>query len=1215
MEVRGVDGDGSAILLRVWGFRPHFYFGPLLLSGSSTEVDDLATRLRREIPSASMRVVKRWRLCGYAREPTSVLRVDHALDESQAAVVDAAKKLNFDGEPIEEGLAPVRRFLMEADASGGSWLEARNARKTSDGVFDCSFADLRGSAPDILGGEAPVAPLPPLTTLFLRFEFTSGYDDASFWCDGDESSARAAADDSLRLAVLRVVAKNGQTTDLVHGCCCDDGKKDPATSLELHRNETDLVRAVAAAILRVDPDVLVVYDNRTLGLFLERYERCTKSKLVLDRFPGGPPTKANNFARVGSVTTYSKDWIRSRTETRMASSNNLETHRLRGCAGRLSIDALRFVLMRSSPKLTSHDFREAVGAVLGQDEVPPFFKPAARAALALKDAALLATAECRLLAEMAKRLKMVAEIVEFARVVGLDLDTIHWQAASIRTDQLLLKAARKLQVAMPLHNVQPAAVFKKGWAADTTPYLYHPAPWSDLQDRQRHLIDVGLQGHSSDREPFLRHGTAGFYGDPVAVLDFASLYPSIFIAHNVCYSTLRLESPKDGPETKDDSRDHRSPQSVDTTFSHSFVPDDERRGVLPRLLEALMRERKAAKAGAKAALQRGDAAAADCFDARQLSLKMCANATYGYTGSSVSSLEGKPLAESCLRWGNFYCREARRLIEEEDPTRRVIYAQTDSLFVLLPGRDYMSAVDEGQKMANLVTRTLPDPLKLEYQRVLQPFLLTQVNRYAGGEVVVDDDGNVVKKSRRRSLHRKGLGAERGSASFVRRVVRECLDAALVRESVDLAKARAVAAVDALVGGRVDVGELTLGAFLWRVDHDDLERMRRHAPGRKRPKEDVDALKTSHVALAVRDLAREPRRRYRLGEFVPEVVAFRSGSTSSTQCDNVENPDVVLQNNVPVDLKLYLEKKLKPDLTRLFLLLIGDDRNAKAKVSELLAARRATNGLLRCDDATWLLGGESVSDSSSHYSRDDDEEATTPQKKKTRGVDVRRHFASPRRRPAEPPTKEAYLDALARRNEAERRCGALFAERRRRAARVFGLNCGAAEKTADLAAPLANELRILRDLEAKLDDLASFGGEVPTTPTTVPKKKRARRDDVEEAVTTAAQTAQTPPSRQRRDKKTPGSDDDATSPPTVVKRPATTPPKKSRYYAEPPDLLLSEKNRPSDEVFFPGPPGSASEEPPPMVTDGESWACHACTYEHAASQAEYLQCALCGTERK
>ena len=30
----------------------------------------------------------------------------------------------------------------------------------------------------------------------------------------------------------------------------------------------------------------------------------------------------------------------------------------------------------------------------------------------------------------------------------------------------------------------------------------------------------------------------GYYNEPIATLDFASLYPSIMMAHNLCYTTL-----------------------------------------------------------------------------------------------------------------------------------------------------------------------------------------------------------------------------------------------------------------------------------------------------------------------------------------------------------------------------------------------------------------------------------------------------------------------------------------------------------------------------------------------------------------------------------------------------------------------------------------------------------------------------------------------------
>lgn len=35
----------------------------------------------------------------------------------------------------------------------------------------------------------------------------------------------------------------------------------------------------------------------------------------------------------------------------------------------------------------------------------------------------------------------------------------------------------------------------------------------------------------------------GYYTDPIATLDFSSLYPSIMIAHNLCYTTLIRSHP------------------------------------------------------------------------------------------------------------------------------------------------------------------------------------------------------------------------------------------------------------------------------------------------------------------------------------------------------------------------------------------------------------------------------------------------------------------------------------------------------------------------------------------------------------------------------------------------------------------------------------------------------------------------------------------------
>jgi DNA polymerase delta subunit 1 len=74
----------------------------------------------------------------------------------------------------------------------------------------------------------------------------------------------------------------------------------------------------------------------------------------------------------------------------------------------------------------------------------------------------------------------------------------------------------------------------------------------------------------------------GFYAEPVATLDFASLYPSIMMAHNLCYTTLVAPSERGSFE----------PGQLTTTPSgDTFVKPEVRRGVLPEILEELLAAR------------------------------------------------------------------------------------------------------------------------------------------------------------------------------------------------------------------------------------------------------------------------------------------------------------------------------------------------------------------------------------------------------------------------------------------------------------------------------------------------------------------------------------------------------------------------------------------------------------------------------------------------
>ena len=89
-----------------------------------------------------------------------------------------------------------------------------------------------------------------------------------------------------------------------------------------------------------------------------------------------------------------------------------------------------------------------------------------------------------------------------ARVTGVPLNFLLNRGQQIKVVSQLLRKAKSHNYIMPTERVK-----------NSTP-------------------QIGYEGAQVlDPEP-------GFYAEPIATLDFASLYPSIMRAHNLCYTTL-----------------------------------------------------------------------------------------------------------------------------------------------------------------------------------------------------------------------------------------------------------------------------------------------------------------------------------------------------------------------------------------------------------------------------------------------------------------------------------------------------------------------------------------------------------------------------------------------------------------------------------------------------------------------------------------------------
>jgi DNA polymerase delta subunit 1 len=76
----------------------------------------------------------------------------------------------------------------------------------------------------------------------------------------------------------------------------------------------------------------------------------------------------------------------------------------------------------------------------------------------------------------------------------------------------------------------------------------------------------------------------GYYTHPIATLDFASLYPSIMMAHNLCYTTF-VPTEKEAAKFSPD-------QIQKTPDGYWFIRKEVKKGILPIILEELIGARK-----------------------------------------------------------------------------------------------------------------------------------------------------------------------------------------------------------------------------------------------------------------------------------------------------------------------------------------------------------------------------------------------------------------------------------------------------------------------------------------------------------------------------------------------------------------------------------------------------------------------------------------------
>ncbi|MBT5021297.1 hypothetical protein HOK51_09185 [Candidatus Woesearchaeota archaeon] len=240
----------------------------------------------------------------------------------------------------------------------------------------------------------------------------------------------------------------------------------------------------------------------------------------------------------------------------------------------------------------------------------------------------------------------------------------------------------------------------------------------------------------------------------IVVFDFRSLYPTIITAHNISPETINCDCCEN--EVK-----HVPIDNKNLWFCK------KKKGFFSSVLTEVITRRMRIKEIIKTADEKKQV----LLDARQDSLKILANAFYGYLGFFAARWYSKDCARSVTGYGRDYIHKVINGANEKG--FEVIYSDTDSIFLNLKGKSNEDAI----KFMEEVNYDLPGLMELEYEGFYPAALFVSAKSSDEGAkkkyALIDEDGYITIK---------GFEAVRRNWSIIAKEVQQKVINILLRDN-------------------------------------------------------------------------------------------------------------------------------------------------------------------------------------------------------------------------------------------------------------------------------------------------------------------------------------------------------------------------------------------------------------------------------------------------
>jgi DNA polymerase elongation subunit (family B) len=437
-----------------------------------------------------------------------------------------------------------------------------------------------------------------------------------------------------------------------------------------------------------------------------------------------------------------------------------------------------------------------------------------------------------------------------------------------------------------------------------------------------------------------------YMDNPVACVDYSSLYPSSMISQNLSHDSkvwtreydlrgnlLREtgEKDKNGNYIYDnlpgyeyinlefDTYKYLSPKegarAIKTKCGKMICRwaqfPDNKKGIMPSILEELLYARASTR---KLIKTEKDPFMQNILDKRQLGYKVTANSLYGQCGARTSTFYEKDVAASTTATGRMMIIYAKRIIEEvygdmvydtecHGPVKcnaEYVYGDTDSVFFTfnlqnpetgenIRGKPALEmTIEIAQDAAQLCTQWLKPPMELSYEKTLMPFILLSKKRYVG--MLYEEDANKGK------LKYMGLSLKRrDSCDYLKDTYGGILNILMKENSIKPAIDFLEKSLNDLIKGNVAMDKLMITKAL-RSDYKNPQQI-------------------AHRVLADRIGQRDPGNKPRPGDRM-RFVHVVNDTKKALQGEKIETPEFIVANDLKIDYIFYITNQLMKPLQQL-----------------------------------------------------------------------------------------------------------------------------------------------------------------------------------------------------------------------------------------------------------------------------------------------------------